>query len=136
MKFKAGDKVKMKRNCSGTIKNYIYELKKSNSRGELKEILFAWKGVNNADADEGCFCESYWELITSSKQKTIMTKLNQMMKKLLDADTRKLIKSGFINGDLEFTDEGKEALYAILLEKFKPELLVMAEEQIKEDKEK
>ena len=62
-------------------------------------------------------------------------KLNNMMKRLLDSDTKKLIKANLINGDLQFTDTGKEALSAILFEANKVELVKIAEEIITEEKE-
>ena len=65
-----------------------------------------------------------------------MTKLNAMMKRLLDAKTKKLVKAGLINGDLTFTFEGKLVLDAILLDNYKDELVKEAETIIKEAKEK
>ena len=62
-------------------------------------------------------------------------KLNTMMKRLLDAQTRKLIKAGLIDGDLEFTETGKNTLMAILFEDNKDKLVVEAEEILKEEKE-
>ena len=70
-------------------------------------------------------------------QKTMCQKLNSMMKRLLDADTKKLIRADLINGALLLTDEGKEALISILFEQNKAELVKMAEEIIAEqEKEK
>lgn len=43
-----------------------------------------------------------------------MTKVSNMMKKLLDSDTQELVKAGYINGDLDMTEEGKNALIAEL----------------------
>ena len=62
-------------------------------------------------------------------------KLNNMMKRLLDSDIKKLIKANLINGDLQLTDTGKEALNAILFEVNKAELVKIAEEIITEEKE-
>jgi len=59
--------------------------------------------------------------------------LNTMMKKLLDKNTQKLVKAGYINGDLELTREGNEALTAILFEQNKEELVKLAEEKLKEE---
>jgi len=71
------------------------------------------------------------ELLTN---KNTMQKLNSMMKRLLDADTKKLVQAGLINGDLELTDEGIEALRAIEFEGHKAELVKIAEEKIAEEK--
>ena len=58
-----------------------------------------------------------------------------MMKRILDKDTRTLVKAGMINGDLEFTEQGKNALESILLTEKKAELVKLAEEKINEDKQ-
>jgi len=66
-------------------------------------------------------------------------KLSQMMKKLLDGETKTLIKAGYINGDLDLTNEGMKALLTILFmgEGIKTELTVMAQEELDEaDKKK
>lgn len=57
-----------------------------------------------------------------------------MMKKLLDADTRTLVKAGYLDGDLDFTHEGFNALKTILFMENKAELLKMAQEELDEEK--
>lgn len=73
------------------------------------------------------------ELLTNNKN-NFMTKLNSMMKKILDADTKKLIKAGLINGDLKLTPEGEESLMTVLFDAYKKDLIVMADEIINEEK--
>lgn len=68
--------------------------------------------------------------------KTIMTKLNSMMKRLLDKDTQALVKAGLVNGDLEMTDEGQRALTAILFTQNKDALVAEAKEIIEEAEKK
>jgi len=68
--------------------------------------------------------------------KTNMTKLNVMMKKLLDKDIQLLIKADYINGDLEPTVKGKAAIDALNFIDRKEELVVMAKEDIEEEKNK
>ena len=60
-------------------------------------------------------------------------KITNLVKKILDADTRKLIKAGFINGDLALTDEGISELMGILFLANKEELLKVADEKIKDN---
>ena len=69
------------------------------------------------------------------KNKGIIMKLNSMMRRLLNADVKKLIKAGLMNGDLLLTEEGKNAVYAILVEAHKKELVEIAKEIIEEQKE-
>lgn len=69
------------------------------------------------------------------KQKTVMSKVGIMMKKLLDADTQKLVKAGFINGNLELTEEGQTHLNSVVFETNKAALVTLAEEKIAEEKE-
>lgn len=63
-----------------------------------------------------------------------MNKLNSMMKRLLDADTQTLVKAGFINGDLELTNDGRNALWAIIFEQNKPALVAEATAKLAEEK--
>ena len=155
MKLKVGDRIKLKRGfseCSRCGVNspfrgeeYIGKegtICKINSvYGNPYYVDFgeAVRGGHNCD---GCcafacgqrFCEEHLELI--STKKSIMFKLNSMMKRLLDADIKKLIKGGLINGDLQLTEEGKETLMSIIFEGNKAELVKVAEENIKEAEKK
>ena len=86
------------------------------------------------------FCKSSinYDLGFQAKELILLSnkfmKLNTMMKKLLDKDVRTLIKADYINGDLEFTDKGKEALFSILFTENKKELVILAQEFLKEEK--
>lgn len=121
--FKIGDKViEKENNVKGTI-----------SKIDGNKI---WS-ENWSDGQFGYFTANYLQLISSdepNKQRTIKMKLNSMMKKLLDEDTKKLIKASLINGDLELTEEGRDALQAIMFEEKKAELVKLAEEKIAEEK--
>lgn len=64
-----------------------------------------------------------------------MKKISNMMKKLLDSDIQDLVKVGFINGDLEITVEGKQALFEILFDTNKPALVELAKAKIAEEKD-
>ena len=66
----------------------------------------------------------------------MLQRLGNYMKKLLDKDTQVLVKAGFINGDLEPTEEGLDALNSILFFEKKTELVEMAKEMIAEEEEK
>ncbi|HCR36117.1 TPA: hypothetical protein DIU22_03700 [Candidatus Woesebacteria bacterium] len=72
------------------------------------------------------------EIKIIKNNKTTM-KITNLVKKILDADTRKLIKAGFINGDLALTDEGISELMGILFLANKEELLKVADEKIKDN---
>lgn len=69
---------------------------------------------------------------SNSKEKTIMAKLTTAFKLLTDKSTQTLRKAGFINGDLELTADGQNALLAIALETHKEALVKVAEEVIEE----
>lgn len=81
--------------------------------------------------------KSHLKVIGKLTKKTFMSRLSIMMKKLLDADTKKLVEAGFINGDLNLTEEGRVQLQTILFMANKAELVKNAEEVIAEaEKEK
>lgn len=60
------------------------------------------------------------------------TMLTAIAKRLFDADTKKLIKAGYLDTCLNLTEKGKNMMWAILLEKTKEDLLKAAEEEINE----
>ena len=84
---------------------------------------------------------SNFQLITKGRKSNKLTKtvksmrLTNLAKKLLDADTRTLIKAGYIDGDLELTDAGQRAALSILFIEKKDELVKMAQDEIKEQTE-
>lgn len=67
--------------------------------------------------------------------KTIMEKVSNGFKLFTDKKTQTLKKAGFINGDLEMTDEGVSVLLNIILAEKKDELVAKAEELLQEEKE-
>ncbi len=85
-----------------------------------------------------CQCGFWADAKLTKKEKGFMKKLNTMMRKLLDVDTQTLVKAGYLNGDLELTEEGKEALFGILFVANKAELVASAQavldEEAKENK--
>lgn len=90
-------------------------------------------GVQWDNGEHTSTYESNLELIKNKK--TIMTKVSNMMKKLLDSDTQELVKAGYINGDLDMTEEGKNALIAELFVANKSALVDSAKaKNIEEDK--
>ena len=70
---------------------------------------------------------------TISQPNKKMNKLKPMMKRLLDKDTRTLYKAGYINGDLELTENGRNALDTIIFTANKAELVKMAQEELDEE---
>lgn len=85
------------------------------------------------------YCESgYGHFVPEDKLKllktknTIMFKLNNYIKKLVDADTQALLKAGYINGDLQPTGRGQDALISILFFANKDALVAAAKEEIAE----
>jgi hypothetical protein len=73
-------------------------------------------------------------ILTKDNKKTVMSKLTNTFKLLTDKSTQTLRKAGYINGDLELTQEGQAALNSILLAAHKEELVKLAEEKIAEEK--
>ena len=70
---------------------------------------------------------------TISQPNKTMNKLNPMTKRLLDKDTQTLCKAGYINGDLELTENGRNALDTIIFTANKAELVKMAQEELDEE---
>lgn len=62
-----------------------------------------------------------------------MNSLNSMMKRILDKDAQTLYKAGYINGDLQLTEKGKNVLNSIIFEINKVELVKQAQEELDEE---
>lgn len=71
-----------------------------------------------------------------NNKKTIMQKISNYAKSILDADTKSLIKADFLTTDLELTCEGKAELEAIILQTNKAGLVASANEKIAEEAKK
>lgn len=138
MKFQIGDEVKTKNEGFGVVVDannpkygypYAVNVNKVHSgRGYSREDEPYFRSGRTFIYEEK-------ELTLIKTKKTFMTKLNTMMKRILDPDIKKLIKGGLIDGDLQLTQEGRESLMAILFTEKKAELVKIAEENIKEAKE-
>ena len=130
-KFKVGDKVKVLLACSGIRAGEICEVGLNNGTLTLKD----------SDGDWACTCEHRWELVEKAEEikinkKTIMTKAKTLFTRLVDKDVKTLYEAGFLNGDLELTEEGKKELLNIVFLANKAELVKVAEEKLKEEKDK
>jgi len=68
----------------------------------------------------------------SLKRKGKFMKLNAMMKRLLDEDTKALVKAGYLDSNLELTDSGREAMTALVFEQQKAAMVKQAQEVIAE----
>ena len=89
MTFSAGDKIRQKEDCCGTIAGEIYELTWGDKKGECLQHLFAWKGGNlekDCLGSPGCSCQGKWELVEPAKEVIIHTpfqeKYNQVVQKV------------------------------------------------------
>lgn len=69
------------------------------------------------------------------KERSLMTRLSAMAKKTFDGDTKTLIKAEYLNKCLDVTSEGQDALWPILFEAHKKELVAAAKADIKEREE-
>lgn len=74
------------------------------------------------------------DIINLTKGQTTMPKLTAMLKLLLQPDDQTLYKAGFLNGDLKLTQEGREALDAVLLAANKAALVKVAQDKLDEEK--
>lgn len=143
MEFKVGNKVKCVKDYDDKIligmKGIIVDITSSSIGIEWEEDVGGHNCNKHCKDRYGYYVQKEnIELTSSSGENTLRTikmRLNSMMKRLLDADTKKLIKGGLINGDLELTEEGRELLTAIMFDEKKDELVRVAEEKIAEEKE-
>ena len=114
MKFKLGDKVRIKYNDKGSGEyegeiGVIYSL-----QGTGKDPFrypYKIEGISNN------WGEHELELVENKPKQTIMTKLSNAVKKFLSADLQAQIKAGFrFESNLELTEVGKCAAIEALLD--------------------
>jgi len=107
---------------------YVWQNERIGGKGvidpETKGYKFSW--VINWD-------NSIAEIeILKSSSKNIMSNLNLMQKKHLSADLKKMIEADLISRDLELTGEGLKALETIMFGEKIKEMVVIANEILKE----
>lgn len=74
--------------------------------------------------------------ITQTSNSANNPMITNFVKRLLDADIRKMIKAGLLDDSLNLTAEGKNALDSLVYESHKADLVILADEIIAERKEK
>lgn len=82
-----------------------------------------------------CAKKAYEILTKQSLPDSLMSTLSSFLRRIVDADVKKLVKADFLDSELEITPAGQRAVLAILVEKFKPELVKEAETLLEEQKE-
>ena len=80
------------------------------------------------------------ECLKISSDKLLINKISMsfsaIAKRILDKDTRTLVKAGFLSNDLTLTPKGEEHLLSIMLQNNKADLIKDAEEVIEEESKK
>jgi hypothetical protein len=137
MEFKKGDRVRVTRVMGDDTDRYKLFVGYTTEIVEIQHTPRSFPYyIHTPSGDTRYMGEEQLELIDENikPKKTLMTKLNTMMKKLLDADTQTLVKAGYINGDLELTSAGRDALNTIVFQANKAALVAMAQEALEEEK--
>lgn len=132
-KFKVGDKCSFTDDCpgySGEVNGADYVVIIGITSGGRYEYD-AYKDGSKVGSCYGCLTDEHLTLLSNQ---SIMNRVSNMMKRLLDGDTQSLVKAGFINGDLEITDKGQDALNSVLFVNNKEELVELAEAELAEEK--
>lgn len=66
----------------------------------------------------------------------IMSTLSNLMRRLLDTDTKKLVKAGLLDDKLQLTKAGEDSVLSLLVVKFKADLVKEADDIIAAAEEK
>ena len=90
-----------------------------------------WRAEERTEND--VFCVDGQCAIQSINPKENAMSISAIAKRLLDKDTRTLVKAGFLDSELDLTEKGQEALDAINFEEQKAKLVKMAEEELAEE---
>lgn len=134
---KAGDLVRILNSCGESDKVNV---------GSIMEVLCIDSNENifvlRGEKGWACECKEgghFWRLSEKSYElvknnKSLMSKIGKMFKKLVDSNTRTLREADYIDGELDLTEEGKEALIGIIFDLHKEDLVKDAQEKIDEEK--
>lgn len=94
------------------------------------------------DICKACIEEMYMDmkqrnLLSAAKSvgESIISMISAVARRLLDKDTKTLIKAGYLSNDLTITEEGQNSLLALSLTSNMKELVALAEEKIAEKEE-
>ena len=117
-------------NCSGAKAGNVYALESKGGGG------FKLAGTS-------CDCGDGWELVEEikineikiNKIEKIMQKAKSLFTRLVDKDVKNLYEAGYLNGDLEVTEEGTKELLSFLFLANKVELVKLAVEKLEAEKE-
>lgn len=125
MTFKAGDKIKIRIACSGTLVGEIYEVD-----GD-QELVSTAPGQQG-----GCSCPQYWDLVTDIK--IINMNLIEKAKLAFKGEPEKtFIKAGVMDSNENLTADGQALFLTYLLKKngddFKTTVIdpILADEEAK-----
>jgi len=144
--FKVGDKLRLLKNSAGEC----FACGCGNLRDEIEEGTVTYITVENIDSDgyiglwtgyddqdnktmsKCCSVHAqYFERITSAR--SFMQTLNILAKKLLDADTKALVKAGVLDDCLKVKDT--EFILSFLVNQYKKELAAEARASLKEQED-
>lgn len=150
-KFEVGDRVEVISDTDET--DYFWSLAKVGSKGTIEGVdhtIHSGDGIYKIDG-----CTSYTDCMlrkvgeseeepreepkltnnnNNKKGKNIMAELGKMFKKLVNKKVRVLAEAGFINGDLELTQRGRDSLTALTFDDYQDRLVKEAEGVLEEQK--
>ena len=128
-KFKVGDEVignkLATKHYAATVEGWI---------GTVVDVRDSWFSAGGYEGlNYDCF-DLVQPIQKTLIQKTLIQKtMNAFKKALLSADTKTLIKAGYMDADtLELTAKGQDEIDFIIFEKYKAELVAVAEAAIAE----
>lgn len=106
--FKEGDKVRAMRECSGSFMGKIYTLER-----RTDELLY----LGSTD----CNCQKGWELVSTINEKGVnmlqaLESLSNLAQRTFNEKTKKFYRVGWLNKELEITEEFKKVAAEILME--------------------
>lgn len=150
-KIEVGDYVRTNANGSAIMDKIVEGIV-----GEVEDFgFYIWHNDSNFDGARGDkkpadlgYKYSWWvgfdnekawvELAHKHKGQKIINKIMNLprtLKRVLNKNLRDLYKAGYIDGELELTEKGRDVLFSILLEEYEDKLVQEAREELKENKE-
>ena len=118
----------------GKVKEYKPERQHPHCRMAIDHLLIRYESSYGIPVMSSFFDHFYGKSKRKRRGGGYMSQLSKLAKKLLDPDTKALVKAGVLDSELDVTEEGVDFVIAFFVDQNKVELAKEARKQLREQK--
>lgn len=100
-----------------------------NSSGYVVELGSDWVKVAKSRNGDG----NYFAYSDLEKTNTMLEGVSSLFRRMVDKDIKTLVEAGYLTTSLELTNKGKDAMFSILFDGAKAELVKLAKEELESE---